>query len=156
MAKTGTVRVQNLQKARKVSVKIAQKVVREILKALKLKDAEVSVIFVSAQKIRSLNIKYFGVSRSTDVIAFSQFEGERLRDSKLLGDVVVCPSVAVRQAGEYGTTPSEEAALYLVHGILHLLGYSDAEKEKRREMEKRQEKILQRLLLKVKVEGLIC
>ena len=52
----------------------------------------------------------------------------------ILGDVVLCPAVAARQAVEHGTDAQSEQDLLLVHGILHLLGHDHAESVERREM----------------------
>jgi probable rRNA maturation factor len=62
----------------------------------------------------------------------------------LLGDVVVCPSVAARNATEHGVEEDDELALLVVHGLLHLLGMDhDAEDEAER-MERRERELLAR------------
>jgi probable rRNA maturation factor len=60
----------------------------------------------------------------------------------LLGDVVVCPAVASRQAAERGAPIDDEVALLVVHGVLHLLNYDHAEPEERLLMERRQGELL--------------
>jgi probable rRNA maturation factor len=52
----------------------------------------------------------------------------------LLGDIVLCPEVTARQAGEHRRATGEEAEYLLVHGLLHLLGYDHAEPEEQAEM----------------------
>lgn len=63
----------------------------------------------------------------------------------MLGDVVIAPAVAARQAVEHSSTPQEETALLLVHGILHLLGMDHEDPEEAQEMEAKEEEILQEL-----------
>lgn len=103
-------------------------------------QAEVSLLFVDEDSIAALNARFLEREGPTDVLAFP-IEDEpgpagRMPDTGgtgpgsepadeplvLLGDVVICPSVAVRNAGEHGVAPEDELALLVVHGLLHLLG----------------------------------
>ena len=97
--------------------------------------------------MRKLNKKFRKIDRPTDVLAFCMHEG---RNSKLhpeiLGDVVIYPAIAQRIARIYNTTKEREICLYLIHGILHLLGYDDSSPRQRSIMEKEQTRILKRLL----------
>lgn len=73
---------------------------------------------------------YRGIYRTTDVLSFSQLEGPLPQhESAELGDIVISPAQAKRQAGERGATLDQELALLLVHGLLHLIGY-DHEKNR--------------------------
>jgi probable rRNA maturation factor len=62
---------------------------------------------------------------------------------ELLGDVVISTQRAIAQAGKFHTTIEEEVCLYIVHGILHLLGYDDIAPANRRRMERKQDKTMQ-------------
>jgi len=106
--------------------------------------AELSIALVGEDKIRELNATYRGKDSVTDVLsfAFEAFEEEAEEVPQLLGDVVICPSVAARQAQEYGQTLNQEMALLLTHGILHLLGYDHVADEEAGEMEARERDIL--------------
>lgn len=87
-------------------------------------DAELSILITGDEEIRSLNSAYRGLDRSTDVLSFSQLEGEEIPgEGDLLGDIVISLDTAVRQADEYGHSVEEEMNRLLVHGVLHLLGY---------------------------------
>jgi probable rRNA maturation factor len=92
-------------------------------------DWELSLTLVSSQRCRALNRAYRGVDRATDVLSFSQREGEALaagaagEGERLLGDVVVALPVAIRQAQAFGHSVQREVAFLAVHGTLHLLGY---------------------------------
>jgi len=95
-----------------------------LLEEMGQSGAELSVAFVSDRTITRLNRTYLGRSHPTDVMAFSQREGEggALHPS-LLGDVIISTETAAVQATEEETCLSEELDVLLVHGILHLLGY---------------------------------
>jgi probable rRNA maturation factor len=80
--------------------------------------ADISVTFLSSQRMRALNRRTFGVDRATDVIAFAL-----PHPGQVVGDVYVCPSVARRAALRLGVTPREELMRRVVHGTLHVLGY---------------------------------
>jgi len=95
-----------------------------LLGAERLPDAEVSILVVGDRAMRSLNRRYRGKDRTTDVLSFPLREGKFppvQRD--LLGDIVLCIPVAVRQARAAGETLFQEVDRLLVHGLLHLLGY---------------------------------
>ena len=76
---------------------------------------------------------------ATDVLSFPMDELRPGKDDEepepgLLGDVVLCPQVAARQAHDAGHSTADELELLLTHGILHLLGYDHAEPDEEREM----------------------
>ena len=81
----------------------------------------------------------------TDVIAFP-LKGADFplppRYKNYLGEIALNAIQAERQAREFGVKPLEELELLVVHGILHLLGYSDASEEERSKMRAREEEIL--------------
>jgi probable rRNA maturation factor len=117
--------------------------------------AELSVLFVSEPEMAELNELYMGKPGPTDVLAFpiDADEAEMLLTDApatrgpdrpppdpsdmplLLGDVVICPAVAERQAPEHAGTLDDELALLLVHGILHVLGHDHAEDDERAVMQ---------------------
>ncbi len=144
------VRVANRQ--RKVTIEGArvEAVAGLVLDALDIQGVEVSVVLVSDQRIRKLNRDYLGRNQPTDVLSFSQREGEggHLHPS-LLGDVIISAETAAYEAEEAGVPLYQELDLLLVHGILHLLGYDHTGSEE--EME-RMEEAQRRLLLKIKKE----
>ena len=110
--------------------------------------AELCVTAVDEDTIAELNGKWMEKDGPTDVLAFPMDE---LRPGKVneepeegvLGDLVLCPAVAERQAAEAGHSTIEELDLLTVHGILHLLGYDHAEPEEHKEMFGLQAQLLQ-------------
>lgn len=108
-------------------------------------QAELCVTAVDEDTIAELNAKWMEKDGPTDVLAFPMDElrpGQVNEEPEegVLGDLVLCPAVAVRQAeeaaagGQTGYTVTDELDLLTVHGILHLLGYDHAEPEEHAEM----------------------
>ena len=103
-------------------------------------------------QIRVLNRKYLHRNRPTDVISFSQIEGEFNHiNAKLLGDVVISVETARRQSREVNSTLQDEITFLLIHGILHLLGYDhEGSPKKSREMEVKEKELLSKIKSQVK------
>jgi probable rRNA maturation factor len=101
--------------------------------------AELCLKVVDEATIAELNEQWMGKDGPTDVLAFPMDE---LRpglvteepEEGVLGDLVLCPAVAARQAKDAGHSTSDEVDLLTVHGILHLLGYDHAEPDEHAEM----------------------
>jgi probable rRNA maturation factor len=96
----------------------------QMLEALRMPEAELSVLLCDDAIIHELNRDYRGKDRPTDVLAFAMREGEGggLHPS-LLGDIVISVETARRQAAEHGRSIVAEVTFLLAHGLLHLLGY---------------------------------
>jgi|SRR3990172_5783513 len=92
---------------------------RDTLVGEGLRDVELSVSFVEDAEIEDLHVRYMDEPGPTDVLSFPQDDGDE-DGLRLLGDVVIAPSVAARNNPD---DPEAELRLLLVHGILHLLGY---------------------------------
>ena len=119
-------------------------------RALEAEDApacELSVTVTDDETVRSLNREYAGEDAVTDVLSFSQREGEEFvsppEGAPQLGEVVIAYPQAARQAGERGRAATEEVTRLLVHGVLHLLGYDHAEREEARRMREREEALVE-------------
>ncbi|MBX6355909.1 MAG: rRNA maturation RNase YbeY, partial [Micromonosporaceae bacterium] len=103
--------------------------------------AELSILLVDVDYMTELNHRWMGGDGPTDVLAFPMDEGsvdhgpgEAGGEPALLGDIVLCPEVAAKQAASAGHGTEDELHLLTVHGALHLLGYDHAEPEDEREM----------------------
>jgi probable rRNA maturation factor len=109
--------------------------------------AELCIKAVDEATIAQLNEQWMDKEGPTDVLAFPMDE---LRpglvteepEEGVLGDLVLCPAVAERQAAEAGHPTENEVEMLTVHGILHLLGYDHAEPEEHREMFGLQDRLL--------------
>ncbi len=105
-----------------VSTQKVAAAVRAVLAGEGVDTAEVSVAFVSPERIRDLNRQHFARADATDVIAFSL-----PHPGVLVGDVYVCPAVARVTARDSGVSDEEELLRLVVHGTLHVLGYDHPE-----------------------------
>ncbi len=81
-----------------------------------------SVTFVGAREMRSLNYRYLKRDYATDVLSFS-YGSVKMDGIPFLGEIVIAPEIAVDQAVRLRISPEKELKSLLVHGILHLLGY---------------------------------
>jgi probable rRNA maturation factor len=136
------INITNLQKAVKIDLNQVKKIARKALLALGEEKSDLSVCIVDNSQIKDLNYKYKGLNRPTDVLAFSLREGQGVRGGEfILGDVVISAQIARSQAKRLRRKIKDEINLYIVHGILHLVGYDDNTKAARKKMEAMQEKL---------------
>ncbi len=110
-------------------------------------EAELAILFVDEPAMEQLHIQWMDEPGPTDVLSFPMDElrpgtADEPTPAGLLGDIVVCPSVASAQAAKAGHTPEEEMLLLTTHGILHLLGYDHVEPEEEKVMFALQRKLL--------------
>jgi len=116
------------------------------------RPAELGLAFVGESEIAALASVWLHSDHPTDVLAFPVEASARrsLRRAPvgdpplLIGDVVVCPQVAARQADEAGHAPADELALLIVHGVLHLLGHDHAGPVESLKMKRRTRTLLAR------------
>jgi probable rRNA maturation factor len=125
-------------------------VCRYVLDAMEVSPlAELSVLCVDVDYMATLHERWMGEKGPTDVLAFpmDDLDTKRPDDPEpgpaLLGDVVLCPAVAVRQARAAGHSMADELLLLATHGVLHLLGYDHMEPDEEKEMFGLQGKLLE-------------
>lgn len=82
-----------------------------------------SVTLTSDKEVQQLNRDFRGKDKPTDVLSFSQLEGDDFSISESLGDIVISLDTTAKQAKEYKCSFDEELLRLLIHGILHLYGY---------------------------------
>jgi probable rRNA maturation factor len=151
------------QEAHPVEVARWAELARHVLAARGVKgDTEVSLLFVDEEAMAALNQQFLGKAGPTDVLSFpiedepgptgrspdlggsgpgsSPEEGAL----SLLGDVVICPAVASRNAMEHGGSLDDEVALLVVHGLLHLLGMDHENDAEAEHMEALEQQLLRR------------
>ena len=102
-------------------------------------QTELCIRLIDEAAMETLHVQWMDLPGPTDVMSFPMDELRPGRDGVdpvegILGDVVLCPTVAQTQAGEAGHTTEEELLLLTTHGILHLLGFDHAETEEEKEM----------------------
>jgi probable rRNA maturation factor len=101
--------------------------------------AELAIMFVDETAMEALHIQWMDEPGPTDVLSFPMDELRPGTESEptpagLLGDIVICPTVAAKQALTAGHETINEVLLLATHGILHLLGFDHAEPEEKKDM----------------------
>lgn len=133
------------------AVKVDEKRVLELasfaLDAMRIHpDSELEILFYDDEPMTELHIKFMDEPGPTDVLSFPMDELHPGDDNDLslgqLGSIVICPTVAIKQAETAGHEPINEMLLLTTHGILHLLGYDHAEPEEHKVMFGLQDQIL--------------
>lgn len=110
-----------------------------------IRDADISVVFVSDGKIKKLNAAYRGKNRPTDVLSFNMGSGRGLRGQSIRGDIFISVDRASEQAMAFGSTFKNEIFLYTVHGALHLLGLCDHSLSSAKKMRRKETEVMARL-----------
>ena len=147
----------NRQRTRKINLRQLKQVTRALLAELELEKAEIGVNLAGSQEMIRLNETFLRHAGSTDVLAFDYSETGRAGSPRtatgahgvtrpaICGEIFICVDEAVRQARRFGTGWQSETARYLVHGLLHLLGFDDAKAGDRRRMKREEDRLLRRL-----------
>lgn len=116
-------------------------------------QTELCIRLVDEAAMETLHVRWMDLPGPTDVMSFPMDEltpgraGEE-PEPGVLGDIVICPSVAATQAAQAGHALEEEILLLTTHGILHLLGYDHGEPEEEKEMFELQRQLLLTFLAK--------
>lgn len=130
------VNVFNEQSSLQLSIEQVQKLVEcVILENNRTCDA-VNIYFVDTPTICDLHDQFFNDPSPTDCISFPLDDGDEIAFENILGEVFVCPDTAIAYALENNLNCYEEVSLYIVHGLLHLMGYDDVDEESLLEMRK--------------------
>ena len=125
---------------------------------------EVSITFANDSYTRKIHNQFFNDPTSTDCMSFpvdslcdqedlllfddsEEFVSHELR-TNILGELIVCPKTALRYAEKHKKDPYEVLTLYIVHGLLHLLGYDDLEPKARKKMRQAEKKHMKALAQK--------
>lgn len=124
--------VVNRQTALRISPASVRGLVSFLLNCKQISCQEISVLFIGKRKSGQLHGQFFDDPTPTDCMTFPI-------NGKFLGECVVCPKVALEVNP---SNPYEETSLYLIHCLLHLIGYDDIDKKKRAIMDKEQSRLL--------------
>ena len=122
-----------------------RQLVEESLREMKIKDAMISIAFVGRTAMSKLNHDYLRHNGPTDVISFGL--GRDAGGMPAVGDIYICPEIAIRNARRAGVSVANELARLVVHGTLHVTGLDHPVDESRTSspMWLKQEKILGRI-----------
>lgn len=139
--------IENQQKIIKINQRKIREVAKKVLQHLKADDkTEVSILFTDDKFISSLNNKYRGIDKPTDVLSFSLLEGAdkspEVESEKLLGDIIISIETAQRQADTLNHSIEKELTVLLIHGLLHLTGYDHEKDQDYKIMREKENEIL--------------
>ena len=149
-----SVAISNLQRARKINRPLLKKITSAVQADLGVEMAEIGICLVDTAEMTRLNETFLRHAGSTDVITFD-YTGACKAGSPLPadgahgvtrptlnGEIFVCVDEAVLQARKFRTSWQSELVRYLVHGILHLLGFDDSGADTRRKMKREEHRRL--------------
>ncbi|MDO8488644.1 MAG: rRNA maturation RNase YbeY [Candidatus Omnitrophota bacterium] len=129
--------LQNLQKHLPIRAEKIKKLILKVLKGEGVKKSGwINICFVDNPQIKKFNAKFLKTKSSTDVLAFNL--NEKKKKNIVLADIMISTQAALKQAVNYKTTPDYELSLYVVHGILHILGFDDHTREQIKLMRKKE------------------
>jgi probable rRNA maturation factor len=156
-----TIAIASRQRARKINRRLLKQIAMALLADLKIEKAELGIHLVATPEMTRLNERFLGHAGSTDVITFDYRFGvppsggppknsrgpNRLKPElqTMHGDILVCVDEAVCQARKFGACWQSEVVRYIVHGVLHLLGFDDSSAGARRKMRRQENRRLREL-----------
>jgi probable rRNA maturation factor len=137
------VNITNQQSALKIDSQQVQRIAKHVILEENQSCEEVYIYFVDTETICQLHEEFFQDPSPTDCISFPiDEEGTPYR---VLGEVFICPATAIAYAAQHQVSPHEEMILYLIHGLLHLMGYDDLDEEDQLRMRQAENRHLQSL-----------
>lgn len=123
-----------------------KKVVFFLFELLRIKTDEINIQFVSEKRISQLHALFFQDPTSTDCITFPiDSISYKPIGYHLLGEIFICPKIAKQYAEKHHINPFEELCRYVVHGILHLIGFEDEKPALRAQMKRKENACLRHL-----------
>lgn len=135
-----SIQIRNSQNKKPIKKIILKKIIKEILSFLDLSDYKVSFVFVDNASITKLNRKYFKRNTDTDVIAFSLYDEND--PYNFLGEVVISIEKAMENKKVFDVSCNEEIVLYIIHGLLHLVGYKDTNAIDKKNMKEKEKEVM--------------
>ena len=132
-------------------VTVLESAARAALAHQRISEARLGIVLVDDTEMTRLNARHLGHDGPTDVLAFDLADSARGKalqvevDAPLEGEIYISLDTAAREAARRGHDISAEAALYVVHGVLHLAGYDDSDSAAAARMHALEDTILERL-----------
>lgn len=124
------------QKDIKISKAAVKKIAAEVVRFEGETYDEVSIHFITNKAMCDLHDEYFDDPSPTDCISFP-LDDDTPEEFSMMGDIFICPKTAIEYSAKNPeVTPTEEVTLYVVHGLLHLMGYDDMNDKDRAQMRK--------------------
>jgi probable rRNA maturation factor len=126
-----------------VNTEQIKSICEKILDDSKIQSGKLGVILVDNDTIQQYNRDFLQHDYPTDVISFPIVD--RRYEGHLEAEILVCTQIALDRAGEFGWKPEEELLLYVVHGMLHLVGFDDTTPEIQIVMQQKEREYLAQL-----------
>jgi len=140
--------LRNRQRTRPVNAPLLRRMTGVLLRdLLSLEGFELAIHLVAAPEMARLNHRFLDHAGSTDVITFAYTgeSGSTHPPEQLRGEIFICIDDAVKQARQFRTTWPSELVRYLIHGVLHTLGYDDLRPANRSVMKREENHLLRAL-----------
>lgn len=143
-----SIQIHNQQKRIPLNRSDIKKIIQNILREQKISRVDLSVVIVTDRKIHEINRKFLKHDFPTDVITFDLSDEEfshkkSFQIKNIEAEIYVSAVTAACKAHELGLNPEQELLLYIVHGILHLIGYDDHASIDRKRMRKKEKEVLE-------------
>lgn len=138
--------ISNRQRRLKIDTKLLSKIIHRVLDLIGDERLNLSVVLVDDATMAELNERYHSTSGPTDVLSFGYGEGD--------GELIISVERARVQARRFRTTTAREIVLYVVHGVLHLLGYNDLRKTERQKMRMAERRVVRVLAKSFRFDSL--
>lgn len=142
----------NNQKSLSINASHVKRIVKTVIAFENKKFDEAAIYFVDKDKISEMHAQFFNDPSPTDCLSFP-IDNDENEGYLVLGDSFICPQTAIEYAAAHNADPYEEVTLYIVHCLLHLMGYDDIslkDQKKMRAAESRHMEHLQELNLYLK------
>lgn len=142
-----TVNLRNDQKVIDINMVYLNKVTKDLVRILGYSDEKVNIVILDNESISALNKKYLDKKGPTDVLAFSMKEGKEdfVTNNEVLGDIAVSAEMAKQRSNELEVDFQKELLLYIIHGVLHLIGYEDNKPSSKSKMKEKEKELLSQL-----------
>lgn len=136
--------IEHAHPSRSLPTAPTERLIRHVLEAEGATPVHVSVVLADHDTVRHLNVEYLDHDYNTDVLSFSLRTDED--SDEVEGEVYVDLDTAAERHEEFDTSFEREAYRYVVHGVLHLIGYDDATEEGQHAMREREDQYLDAVL----------
>lgn len=138
----------NRQRTKRINLRLLKQIVLALFAELEISETELGISLVTAREMALVNETFLQHEGSTDVITFDHLEaevGNQKPETGIHGELFICVDDAIQQAKEFKTDWQSEVVRYVVHGVLHLLGYDDLKPDLRRVMKREENRLVARL-----------
>lgn len=137
----------NAQRDLPLSLPCMRKAISFLLQELKVSTDEVSFHFVTQRKICELHKEFFDDPTPTDCITFPlDAPDDGSSDFHILGEAFICPKTAILYGKSHHIDPHKEIYRYVVHCLLHLIGYTDIDPQERAKMKRKESSCLKKII----------